>query len=172
MSGLLLVRRLRCLSTGSTIFAVSEQEYPGKELREQIERLERELERHRLQERLLAKTLLSATSHAAAIRENARREAELTLRKARAEGEKLKAAAARERDDAKREFLRLHRITEQMRTGLSAFLAGKVEELRLETEGSTNSGQDDELDTALKTALEARSATELHGSAGGPHAVS
>jgi len=132
---------------------------------------EGELEHRRSQEQLLAETLISATNHAMAIRESARREAELTLRKARAEAERLKAGAERERDAAQRELLRLRRITEQMRSGLSAFLTSKVEELRLETEGATNSGQEEELETALGSALEARSATGLHGSAGGPHAV-
>jgi hypothetical protein len=126
----------------------------------------------RSHEQLLAKTITSAMSHAIAIRENARREAELTLRKARAEAEKLKGGAERERDDAQRELLRLRRITEQMRSGLSALLTSKMEELRLETEGATDSGQDDELETALRSTLEARSATGLPGSAGGPHAVS
>ena len=69
---------------------------------------------------------MSATNHAIAIRESARREAELTLRKARAEAEKIKAGAERERDAAQRELLRLRRITEQMRSGLSAFLTSKV----------------------------------------------
>jgi cell division septum initiation protein DivIVA len=142
-----------------------------EQLHGQIGQLESQLEHRRSQEQLMAKTLISATNHAIAIRESARREAELTLRKARAEAEKLKAGAERERDAAQRELLRLRRITEQMRNGLSAFLTSKVEELRLETEGATNSGQDDELETALGSALEARSATGLHGSAGGPHAV-
>jgi cell division septum initiation protein DivIVA len=142
-----------------------------EQLHGQIGQLESPLERRRSQEQLMAKTLISATNHAIAIRESARREAELTLRKARAEAEKLKAGAERERDAAQRELLRLRRITEQMRSGLSAFLTSKVEELRLETEGATNSGQEEELETALGSALEARSATGLHGSAGGPHAV-
>jgi len=152
---------------------VNEQDYPGKELRERIERLEAELERYRSQEQLLTRTVLSATSHAAAIRENARREGELALRKARAEAERVKAAAERERDEAQREMLRLRRITEEMRSGLSAFLTAKVEELRSETAGATDSHpQHDELDTALGSVLDARSATSVHGSAGGSHAVS
>jgi cell division septum initiation protein DivIVA len=142
-----------------------------KQLHGRIGRLDGDLEHRRSQEQLLAKTLIAATNHAVAIRESARREAELTLRKARAEAETLKAGAERERDAAQRELLRLRTITEQMRSGLSAFLTSKVEELRLETEGTTDSGQDDELETALGSALEARSTTGLHGSAPGPHAV-
>ena len=122
----------------------------SEELRGRIDQLDGELERHRSQEQLLVKTLLSATSHATAIRESARKEAELTLRKARVEAEKLKAGAERDRDDARREMLRLRRITEQMRSGLSAFLTAKVEELRLETaEGAMPSGEEDELEAAL-----------------------
>ena len=82
-----------------------------------IDQLEVELERHRSQEQLIAKTLVSATSYGTVIRENARREAELALHKARAEAERLKARAVRERDDARRELLRLRRTTEQMRNG-------------------------------------------------------
>ena len=134
----------------------------SEELRGRIDQLDGELERHRSQEQLLVKTLLSATSHATAIRESARKEAELTLRKARVEAEKLKAGAERDRDDARREMLRLRRITEQMRSGLSAFLTAKVEELRLETaEGAMPSGEEDELEAALGSALEDRSVTEL-----------
>jgi cell division initiation protein len=129
----------------------------AEELRRRIDQLEGELERYREHEQLVTKTLLSATSHATAIRESARREAELTLRKARGKAEKRKAAAERERDDARRELLRLRRITEQMRTGLSSFLTAKVEELRLEeTEEAPTSAQDAELDAALGTAIEAQ----------------
>lgn len=142
-----------------------------EELRRRIDQLEGELEHHRSQEQLLVKTLLSATSHATAIRESARREAELALQKAKVEGEKLKAGAERERDDARRELLRLRRVTEQMRSGLSALLNAKVEELRLEIEeGARPSGQEDELEAALGGAFEGRSATALRTeSEGEPH---
>ena len=131
------------------------------EPRGRIFRLERDLERYRSQEQLLVKTLLGATRHATAIRESARQEAELTLRKARVEAEKLKAGAVRERDDARRELMRLRRVTEQMRSGLSAFLTGKVEELRLEIgDGGMPSGPEDDLEAALADVLEGRSATE------------
>jgi DivIVA protein len=142
-----------------------------KQLHGRIGRHDGHLEQRRSQEQLLAKTLIAATNHAIAIRESARREAELTLRKARAEAEKLKAGAERERDAAQRELLRLRTITEQMKSGLSAFLTSKVEELRLETEAPTDLGQDDELEAALGIAPEARSTTGLHGSPAGPHAV-
>ena len=141
-----------------------EHDSESEQLRGRINQLEGELERHRSQEQLLVKTLLSATSHATAIRESARQEAEVTLRKARIEAEELKAGAIRERDDARRELMRLRRITEQMRSGLSAFLTEKVEELRLETEDEAKASGEEELEAALGRVLEGRSATELGSS--------
>jgi cell division septum initiation protein DivIVA len=157
-------RQLRCQMVGSTISAVSNyQQTTGRstsdwdELRRRIAQLEGELEQHREHEELVTKTLISATSHATAIRESARREAELTLRKARAEAEKRMSGVERERDDARNELLRLRRITEQMRRGLSEFLTAKVEELRLEgEEGVPSSGQSQELDAVLGSAVEER----------------
>jgi len=157
-------RRLRCQMVGSTISAVSDYQQTTRrstgdwdELRRRIAQLEGELEQHREHEELVTKTLISATSHATAIRESARREAELTLRKARAEAEKRMTGVERERDDARNELLRLRRITEQMRRGLSEFLTAKVEELRLEgEEGEPASGQGQELDAVLGSAVEER----------------
>jgi cell division septum initiation protein DivIVA len=128
-----------------------------EELRKRIDQLEAELEQYREHEQLVTKTLLSATSHATAIRESARREAELTLRKARAEAEKSKSGVERERDDARRELLRLRRITDQMRKGLSAFLTAKVEELRFDTDEEVP-GQDQELEVVLGSAIEGQTA--------------
>ena len=156
---------MQCWIGGSTISVVRENPQTTlnspsdwDELRGRIDELERELEQYREHEELVIKTLISATSHATAIRESARREAELTLRKARAEAEKRKAGAERERDDARNELLRLRRITEQMRSGLSAFLTAQVEELRLETEEEPASGQNQGLEAALGSALEGQTA--------------
>jgi len=134
-----------------------------------IDQLEGELERHRSEEQLIAKTLVSATSYGTVIRENARRDAELALRKARAEAERLKARALRERDDARRELLRLRRITEQMRNGLSEFLTAKVEELEVEIDDHQSRQEDDELETALGSALGGQSAAKTRS---GPEAAS
>jgi hypothetical protein len=148
----------------STISVVGEYQQPTgrstsdwEELGRRIDQLERELERHREHEQLAVQTLRSATSHAAAIRESARRDAELTLRKSRAEAEKRKARIERERDDARNELLRLRQVTEQMRRGLTAFLTAKVEELRLEGEEELPaSGANEELAAVLGSAVEAR----------------
>lgn len=157
--------RLRCRIVGSTISGVSEDAQPATDptndpgLRRRIAELEAELQRHREQEQLVAKTLVSATAHAATIREGARRDAELTLRKARAEADRRRAAAERERDDAIRELLRLRRITEQMRKGLSAFLTESVEELQLEeTDSAQASAKKPGLEPALANAVQRHSA--------------
>jgi cell division septum initiation protein DivIVA len=139
------------------------------ELQLRIDQLEVELERYRSQEQLLAKTLVSATSYGTVIRENARREAELALRKARGEAERLKVRAERERDDARRELLRLRRITEQMRNGLSEFLMAKVDELQVEIDDHQSRQEDDELETALGSALGGQSAAKTRS---GPEAAS
>ena len=155
----LVVRKVEETSGGAT-------ELDKLQLR--IDQLEVELERHRSQEQLIAKTLVSATSYGTVIRENARREAELALHKARAEAERLKARAVRERDDARRELLRLRRTTEQMRNGLSEFLTSKVEELEVEIDDHQGR-QDDELETALGSALGGQSAAKTPS---GPEAAS
>ena len=134
------------------------------ELRRRIETLEADLRRYREQEQLFVSTLVSANSHAIAIRESARRDAELLLRKARAEAQKRNAAAQRRnaaveraRDDAERELLRLRRITEQMRSGLSGFLTAQLEELQHEAEQESRTAQPNaELETALDRAVGAQ----------------
>jgi cell division initiation protein len=128
-----------------------------EELRRRIEELEADLSRFREKEQLLVSTLISATSQAAAMRESARRDAELILRKARAKARKRKAAVERARSDAERELLRLRRITEQTRTGLSGFLTAKLEELQLEAEQEMPKAEPNvELETELETAVDMR----------------
>jgi cell division septum initiation protein DivIVA len=121
------------------------------ELRREIERLQADLSRYKETEEHLVRTLVSATSHATAIRESARQDAELILRKARVEVERRKAAADRER----RELLRLRRITEQMKRGLAGLLTAKLEELQLDIEDEMPAAEEEtELATALGSRLE------------------
>ena len=143
-------------------FVVSEYQQPStpstsdwEELERRLDQLEREQARHDEHEQLAVQTLRAATSHAIAIRESARREAELTLRKARAEAEKQKAAVERERNDARDELLRLRQVTEEMRRGLTAFLTERVEELRLESEEDVPAPEEQELDQVLGSLVEA-----------------
>jgi cell division septum initiation protein DivIVA len=133
-----------------------------RSLRRQIEELETELDRYRDQEKLIADTLSLATRHAAAIRENARRDAELTLRKARIEAAERKGTAELDRDHTLAELLRLRRITERMRSSLSTFLASTVDELRREgVEGEQVSNQTTALEAALATVVESSRRTEV-----------
>lgn len=128
-----------------------------EELYRTIEKLEADLSRFREKEQLLVSTLLSANSHATAIRESARRDAELLLRKARAEAHKRNATVERARDEAEQELLRLRQITEQMRKGLSGFLTAKLEELQVEAEDETPTAQPNaDLETALDGAVGAQ----------------
>jgi uncharacterized membrane protein YqiK len=143
-------------------FVVSEYQQPStpsssdwEELGRRLDQLEREQERQREHDQLAVETLRAATSHAMAIRESARREAELTLRKARAEAEKQKTAVERERNDARNELFRLRRVTEEMRRGLTAFLTERVEELRLESEEAVPAPEEQELDQVLGSLVEA-----------------
>lgn len=126
---------------------------PGErtELLREIERLEADLVRYEETEEQLVRTLVSATTHAAAIRESARREAELMLRKARAEVERRKAAADQERQ----ELMRLCRITEQTKRGLAGLLTAKLEELGLDVEDELPLPEHEtELAAALESGLE------------------
>ena len=86
----------------------AELERERDSLQQQIARLEADLARQRNPEQLLSKTLLSATSYAMRTREDARNEAELILKKARAEAAKRRAVAKRaqqDRNDAERASL-------------------------------------------------------------------
>jgi len=125
-------------------------------LRRRIDELEMELASYRQREQLLVDTLLSATGHATAIRESARRDAELALRKARIEAAERREAAEAERDRAMAELLRLRQVTERMQSGLSTFLAATVEELRregLDDEQVARQNAERELQAALASVL-------------------
>jgi septal ring factor EnvC (AmiA/AmiB activator) len=104
-------------------------------LREQVAQLEADLAGHQRQEQLVSKTLLEASSHATTIREKAREEAELILRKASAElGERaaLTERAEREQADAERELLRLRQLAQEMQQDLAGFLTQTLAQLRPE----------------------------------------
>jgi cell division initiation protein len=131
-------------------------------LRQEAAELEAELARHREQEHLVGKTMLAATSHAMTVREEARKEAELTLRKAQAERERRTALAGqieRDRADAERELLRLRRLANEMQSGLASFLTQTLEQLQPEAEARSAEsppagGVQEVLAGALEAALE------------------
>jgi cell division septum initiation protein DivIVA len=117
---------------GEAVAKQAELERECSALREQVGQLQDELERRQSQERLVSKTLLTATSHATTIKDKARQEAELFLSKARAELERRTAQADRaERDrvETERELVRLRRLAQEMQTGLESFLTGALEQL-------------------------------------------
>lgn len=118
----------------------------------QIRRLEAELGRYRAHAERTSKLFLSVTNYTEWVRENARRDAELVLRKARSKVEKLEYSA-RELERTKRELVsqqdelaRLQALTDETRTRLSAFLTAGLRALNTETDGG---GQGDSAKLAL-----------------------
>lgn len=111
-----------------------------------VQQLELELERYRLHAERTSKLFLAATKYAEWVRENARRDAELALRKASARVERLEATAhklewaetelARKQD----ELRRLDALTEETRTRLSAFLTAGLEVLSTTVEPGEENG--------------------------------
>lgn len=112
-------------------------ERPGEReaLIAEVQKLERELERYRAHAERTSKLFLSVANYADWVRDNARRDAELTLRKARARVERLEAAAAalerteRELVSRQAELARLQALTDETRARLSAFLNAGLEAL-------------------------------------------
>lgn len=109
-----------------------------KELHEHIRKLEAELATYREQREAIANALVSArtflaiTNYASKIREEARREADLMLRKVHVEIRSRLARAERERVQVERELLQLRRITNETRAGLSSFLTTALDRLQLQ----------------------------------------
>jgi DNA repair exonuclease SbcCD ATPase subunit len=122
---------LRGLAEPSGTRVSSERE----ELLAQVRRLEVELERYREHARRTSKLFLSASNYAGWVRENARRDAEVALRKARAKVDKLEHQARElertEHELASRrdELARLQDLTDETRTRLSAFLKAELQVL-------------------------------------------
>ena len=99
-------------------------------LRAKVDWLEAELERYRADAERTSKLLLSATNYAEWVRERARHDAELALRKATARVEML-TVTTRELEQTQHELVRLNdelvrlqTLTEETRARLSAFLTG------------------------------------------------
>lgn len=115
-------------------------EPPGERetLRAEVHRLEAELERYRSHAERTSKLFLSATNYAEWVRESARKDAELALRKASARVKQLEARARElERSEGelarvKRELDNLEALTEETRERLSAFLAAGLQALNAE----------------------------------------
>jgi DivIVA protein len=132
------------------------------ELRARVQRLEAELERYRAQAEVTNKLLVSATNYAEWVRERARRDADLALRKASGRVEKL-ARATRALEQTQNEVVRLQdeldrlrTLTDATRTRLSAFLTAGLQALNAEA-GPGRAPQPvptpDHLDDALRRQL-------------------
>ena len=117
------------------------------DLRAEVRRLEVELERYREHAERTSKLFLSATNYAEWVRNNARRDAELALRKARSKVDKLEdSARALERTELelasqRDELARLQALTDATRARLSAFVTAGLQVLDADTEGGRADGR-------------------------------
>jgi chromosome segregation ATPase len=116
------------------------------ELLAEVQRLEAELERYRTHAERTSKLFLSATNYAEWVRESARHDAELALRKARAKVEQLEATAG-ELERTERELARLQgeleglqALTDEARARLSAFVAAGLQALNTEEAAGQGDG--------------------------------
>lgn len=120
---------------GELASRIAELERECAKLREEAAGLDADLARHREHEQLVSKTLLEATSHATTIREKAREEAELFLRKAREQAAERAAEterAERDRADAEHELARMRQLAHEMQQRLADFLTQTLQQLRPE----------------------------------------
>ena len=99
------------------------------DLREEVERLEGDLARHRELEALLRNTLLSAERNADELRAQARREADLILEEARLKAREAVAAAEIERERIRAEIRRLKGLEGETRREYRAFLLAALDRL-------------------------------------------
>jgi cell division initiation protein len=86
-----------------------------EDLRERVEELEVDLRRHRELEEMLRKTLVSAERSVDAMRAQARRDAEATVRDAEQKARDIIGEAHRERERLRREFFRLRETEKEFR---------------------------------------------------------
>ena len=126
----------RTTVSGGTLLGERDELLRERErLIDDVSRLEEELARYRAHAQRTSKMFLSVTHYAEWVRENARRDAELALRKARARAEKLGdveerlGEVERERERAERELLRLEALTSETRAQLSALIASSLHAL-------------------------------------------
>jgi DNA repair exonuclease SbcCD ATPase subunit len=125
----------------------SEPLAPATELAEALakaKRLEVELQRYREHAERTSRLFVSVTRYAEWVRENARLDSELALRKAQTRAAKLtRATSELERTEnelarAQDELARLQALTDQTRARLSAFLTAGLQALDSEPEGEAD----------------------------------
>jgi hypothetical protein len=126
-----------------------------------VRRLEVELERYRAHAERTSSRILAVTKYAEWVRENARRDSELALRKARARVEKLNRTTSElERTESELarmqdELARLEALTDETRARLSAFLTAGLQALssKREDEGGEASPARGNLQDTLQEGL-------------------
>jgi cell division initiation protein len=99
------------------------------DLRDEIERLEGELQRQREIEEALRNTLLSAERMADELRARAHHEADLIVEEARAKAREIAASAEAEEQRVRDEIRRLRALETDVRAEFRAFLSSALERL-------------------------------------------
>lgn len=99
------------------------------DLRDEIERLESELQRGREIEEALRSTLLSAERMADELRARAHREADLIVEEARARAREIAGSGEAEQERVHAEIRRLRALEAEVRAEYRAFLAAALERL-------------------------------------------
>jgi cell division initiation protein len=113
------------------------------DLRDEIERLESELQRQREIEEALRNTLLSAERMADELRARAHREADLIVEEARARAREIAATAEGEQERTRDEIRRLRALETDVRAEFRGFLASALDRLEGQTAGGRGeAGQD------------------------------
>ena len=129
-----------------------------------VRRLEAELQRYREHAERTSRLFASVTRYAEWVRENARRESELALRKARTRVDKLNRTTSElERTESQLagmqdELARLQALSDETRARLSGFLTAALQALRIEPEDEgdeTSSARGDLQDTLQERLISA-----------------
>ncbi len=112
-----------------------------EDLRDEVERLEGELSRHKDLETLLRNTLMSAERSADELKAQARREAALIVEEARLSAREITARAEGEREHVRGETRRLKALESEMRAQYRAFLVASLDRLEREPDERQAPGQ-------------------------------
>lgn len=132
--------------TADAVERLPERASADNELLAEVRRLELELERYRAHAERTSKLFLSATKYAEWVRENARHDAELALRKARAKVERLEATtkalehAEHELERRYDELAHIRGLIEETRAQLSSFLAAGLRALDADVQAEGANG--------------------------------
>ena len=104
------------------------------DLRDEVERLEGEIERYRELDVLLRNSLVSAERAADELRAQAGKEADVILEQARLHARELTAEAEAERERVRTEIRRLKALEAEVRAGYRAFLLTALDRVEADTE--------------------------------------